>query len=55
MSGFADHPTSGWALLMDACYAPAAPWAPLVIAVTVTYLRRRVRGSERPETRAVLA
>lgn len=41
VSGFADRPTSGWALLMDACYAPVILWAPLLLAVTVAYARRQ--------------
>lgn len=41
VSGFADRPTSGWAVLMAACYAPAALWPPLLIAVTLAYVRRR--------------
>lgn len=42
VSGFSDRPTSGWALLMAACYAPALLWAPLLLAVTLAYLRRRI-------------
>jgi hypothetical protein len=41
VSGFADRPGSGWAVLMDACYAPVAAWAPLLLAVTWAYVRRR--------------
>lgn len=41
VSGFADRPTSGWAVLMLICYLPAVAWAPLLLAVTVAYVRRR--------------
>lgn len=41
VSGFSDRPTSGWALLMVACYAPALLWPPLLLAVTLAYIRRR--------------
>jgi hypothetical protein len=41
VSGFADRPTSGWALLMVACYLPATLWPPLLLAVMVAYVRRR--------------
>ena len=41
VSGFADRPRSGWALLMVACYLPAALWPPLLLAVTYSYIRRR--------------
>lgn len=41
VSGFADRPTSGWALLMVVCYAPVALWPVLLTAVTVAYVRRR--------------
>lgn len=41
VSGFADRPTSGWAVLMLLCYLPAVAWAPLLLAVTVGYVRRR--------------
>ncbi|MFF5051704.1 hypothetical protein ACFY1S_00760 [Micromonospora sp. NPDC000663] len=43
VSGFADRPTSGWALLMIACYLPAALWPPLLLAVTAAHVRRRRR------------
>lgn len=43
VSGFGDRPTSGWALLMVACYAPSALWPPLLLAVTAAYVRRRRR------------
>jgi len=43
VSGFADRPQSGWALLMAACYAPAALWPVLLAATTVAYVRRRTR------------
>ena len=43
VSGFADQPGSGWALLMAACYAPALLWAPLLLAVTASYARRSAR------------
>ncbi len=42
VSGFSDRPTSGWALLMAACYAPAILWPPLLLAVTLAYVRRRI-------------
>lgn len=41
VSGFADRPHSGFAVFMDVCYAPAALWGPLLIAVTVAYWVRR--------------
>lgn len=41
VSGFADRPGSGWALLMLACYAPAALWPPLLLATTAAYIQRR--------------
>lgn len=41
VSGFSDQPGSAWALLMSACYAPAILWPPLLLAVTVAYVRRR--------------
>lgn len=41
VSGFADRPASGWAVLMLLCYLPALAWAPLLLAVTVAYVRRR--------------
>lgn len=43
VSGFSDRPTSGWALLMAACYAPAVLWPPLLLATTLAYIRRRTR------------
>ena len=43
VSGFRDRPTSGWALVMIACYAPSALWPPLLLAVTAAYVRRRRR------------
>ncbi len=42
VSGFADRPYSGWALLMLACYLPAVLWPPLLLTVTCGYLRRRI-------------
>lgn len=42
VSGFADRSTSGWALLMLACYLPAALWPLLLLAVTVAHVRRRL-------------
>jgi len=42
VSGFDGRLTSGWALLMAACYAPAALWPVLLISVTVAYARRRL-------------
>lgn len=41
VSGFSDRPTSGWALFMVACYAPATLWPPLLLATTAAYSRRR--------------
>lgn len=41
VSGFADRPRSGWAMLMVACYLPALLWGPLVLAATWAYRRRR--------------
>jgi len=41
VSGFEGRLTSGWALLMAACYAPAALWPVLLVTVTVAYARRR--------------
>jgi hypothetical protein len=41
VSGFADNPRSGWAMLMMACYVPAALWPPLLLAATYSYVRRR--------------
>jgi len=41
VSGFSDRPTSGWALLMAACYATALLWPPLLLTVTLAYVRRR--------------
>ncbi|MEJ7636080.1 hypothetical protein [Aeromicrobium sp.] len=41
VSGFADSPTSGWAILMVAAYGPAILWAPLLLAVTYAYVLRR--------------
>ncbi len=41
VSGFSDRPSSGWALLMIACYAPAMLWPPLLLATTYAYVRRR--------------
>lgn len=40
VSGFDDR-TSGWALLMAACYLPALFWSPLLLAATWAYWRRR--------------
>lgn len=48
VSGFADRPTSGWALLMAGCYAPAVLWPVLLTAVTVAYVRRRRAGPDAP-------
>ncbi|MFF0531008.1 hypothetical protein ACFYT3_21800 [Nocardia amikacinitolerans] len=45
VSGFADRPDSGWARLMAACYAPAALWPVLLLAVTADYWRRHRRLS----------
>lgn len=42
VSGFADQPGSRWELLMAACYAPALLWAPLLLAVTGSYVRRNL-------------
>ena len=47
VSGFAGRATSPWALLMVCCYAPAVLWAPLLLAVTVAYARRRRRPQSR--------
>ncbi len=41
VSGFADQPDSGWAVVMALCYLPAVLWGPLLMAVTVDYWRRR--------------
>jgi hypothetical protein len=41
VSGFSDRPTSGWARLMAACYAPAVLWSPLLLITTLAYIRRR--------------
>lgn len=41
VSGFSDRPTSGWARLMAACYAPAVLWSPLLLVTTLAYIRRR--------------
>ncbi len=41
VSGFSDRPMSAWALLMAACYAPTLLWPPLLLTVTLAYLRRR--------------
>lgn len=49
VSGFADRPTSGWALFMAACYAPAVLWAPLLLAVTWAYVRRRASPTFRTD------
>lgn len=46
VSGFADRPRSGWALLMVACYLPAALWPLLLLAVTYSYIQRRARAAE---------
>lgn len=43
VSGFSDRPTSGWAILMAVCYAPAVLWSPLLLATTLAYIRRRTR------------
>lgn len=50
VSGFADQPTSGWSVLMAACYSLNVLWAPLLFAVTVAYVQRRTRlvSSVRP-------
>ena len=45
VSGFSDRPTSGWALLMAACYAPALLWPSLLLAVTLAYIRRCLETS----------
>lgn len=42
VSGFADQSPSGWSALMVAAYAPAILWAPLLLAVTIAYVRRRI-------------
>ena len=39
VSGFADKPRSGWALLMIVCYLPALLWGPLLLSVTWAYWR----------------
>ena len=44
VSGFADRPRSGPALLMVGCYAPAALWPVLLLAVTGSYVQRRTRA-----------
>ncbi len=41
VSGFAERPTSGWALLMLACYLPAALWPVLLAAATIAFVHRR--------------
>lgn len=41
VSGFSERPRSAAALLMVACYAPAILWAPLLLATTFAYVRRR--------------
>ncbi len=47
VSGFADQPGSGWAVLMAACYLPALLWGPLLLIVTGEHWwRRRSSGSE---------
>jgi len=47
VSGFADQPGSGWAVLMAACYLPALLWGPLLLIVTGEHWwRRRRTGSE---------
>lgn len=51
VSGFADQPRSGWALLMAAYYAPAALWPALLLAVTGAYVQRRRRSSLDPSRR----
>lgn len=46
VSGFADQPGSGWAVLMAACYLPALLWAPLLLVVTGEHWWRRRTTSE---------
>lgn len=53
VSGFGDDRRSGWARLMIACYAPAALWAPMLLAVTWDRWRRRRRG--RPTSAPIAA
>ncbi len=48
VSGFADRPRSGWALLMLGCYLPAGLWPGLLLTVTWSYLRRRTRTGSVP-------
>lgn len=43
VNGFADQPGSGWEVVMVACYAPAAAWPLLLLALTVDHARRRGR------------
>lgn len=41
VSGFADRPSSAWAILQLACYLPATLWPLLLLATLVAYVRRR--------------
>lgn len=47
VSGFADRPHSGPAILMLLCYLPALLWSPLLLATTWAYWRREKAGSVR--------
>jgi hypothetical protein len=40
----AEYTHEAWHVLIVACYAPLLLWAPLLLAVTYAYWRRRVRG-----------
>lgn len=49
VSGFAERPTSGWAVLMLGCYLPATLWPVLLLVTLAAYVRRRTSAGQRGE------